>query len=333
KDAEVLNGQDDTAFSISYHASQVDADNRANALGTSYTNTLPVETLFFRIENSSETDCYETGSFAIEVIEQVVANTPDNLEFCDTDNDGNATFDLSLVETEVIGSQNPASLVISYHDTQSDADANTNPLTTNFNSTNYQETIYVRLANASNSDCYDTTSFQLLIFDTPVVPTVSDWYACDDNNDGLLSFDLSQKTSEILSSFPSGTVSFHESQNDANLDQNAIVGNYSNTANPQTIYFRIENPGNANCYNLGQFQIQVFDTPSATMPTDIVVCDVDETGLYTFDLRQKDLEVLNGQAPNVLDVLYFSSETDALNNTNALPASAYNNHSVSDIIY
>ena len=329
-----LNGQDvSTTFAVSYHSSQTDADNRVNALGTSDTNTLPVETLFFRIENSNETDCYETGSFAIEVIEQVAANAPVNLEICDTDNDGNATFDLGLVETEVIGSQNPASLVISYHSTQADADANTNPLATNFNSTNYQETIYVRLANASNLDCYNTTSFQLLIFDTPVVPTVSDWYACDDNNDGLLSFDLSQKTNEILSSFPSGTVSFHETQNDADLDQNAIVGNYPNTANPQTIYFRIENSGNANCYNLGQFQIQVFDTPSATMPTDIVVCDADETGLYTFDLGQKDLEVLNGQDQNILDVLYFGSETDALNNTNALSATAYNNNSASDVIY
>ncbi|WP_422349046.1 T9SS type B sorting domain-containing protein [Flagellimonas sp.] len=333
KDAEVLNGQDNSIFTISYHSSQTDADNRTNALGVSYTNTLPVETLFFRIENSSETDCYETGSFAIEVIEQVVANAPANLEFCDTDNDGNATFDLSLVETEVVGTQNHASSVLSYHSTQADADANTNPLATNFNSTNYQETIYVRLANTSNSDCYDTTSFQLLIFDTPVVPTVSDWYACDDNNDGVLSFDLSQKTNEILSSFPSGTVSFHETQNDADLDQNVIVGNYFNTANPQTIYFRIENPGNANCYNLGQFQIQVFDTPSATMPTDIVVCDVDETGRYSFDLSQKDLEVLNGQDQNVLDVLYFSSETDALYNSNALPATTYNNHSLSDVIY
>ncbi|TMU55656.1 T9SS type B sorting domain-containing protein [Flagellimonas algicola] len=333
KDAEVLNGQDVSTFAVSYHSSQTDADNRANALGASYINTLPVETLFFRIENSGETDCYETGSFAIEVIEQVVANTPVNLEICDTDNNGNATFDLSLVETEIIGAQNPASLVISYHSTKADADANTNPLATNFDSTNYQETIYVRLANASNLDCYDTTSFQLLIFDTPVVSIVSDWYACDDDNDGVLSFDLTEKTSEILSSFPSGTVSFHETQNDADLDQNPIVGNYFNTANPQTIYFRIENSGNANCYNLGQFQIQVFDTPSATMPMDIVVCDVDETGRYTFDLGQKDLEILNGQAPNVFEVLYFSSEMDALNNTNALLATAYNSNSASDVIY
>ncbi|WP_420604073.1 T9SS type B sorting domain-containing protein [Flagellimonas sp.] len=333
KDAEILNGQDAAIFSISYHDSQADADNRTNALGTSHTNTLPLETLFFRIENNSHTDCYETGSFNIEVIEQVVANTPNDLEICDVDNDGNATFDLNLASAEIIGAQNAASLVVSFHRSQADAAANIDPLNTNYDSANYQQTIYARLTNVSNTDCFDTTTFQLLIYDTPTAPTVTDWYVCDDDNDGVFSFDLAQKTNEIITSFSDGAVSYFESYNDADLNQNEITGVYSNTSNPQTIYFRIENNNNANCYDVGQFNIQVFDTPSATIPTNIVSCDVDETGSYTFDLTQKDLEILNGQDSNTYEVLYFASEQDARNNNNVLSASAYRNGSYNDLIY
>jgi len=129
---------------------------------------------------------------------------------------------------------------ISYHESQDDADAGTNPLNANaYLSTAYQNTIFVRVENASDTSCYDTTSFDLIIYDTPVVPSVTDWQVCDDNNDGFFVFDLSEKENEILNGASGVSFSFYVSQTDAEISQNPIIGNYQNTSNPQTIHFRL----------------------------------------------------------------------------------------------
>nr|WP_286943722.1 T9SS type B sorting domain-containing protein [Allomuricauda sp.] len=334
KDIEILNGQAPAEFQVSYFASQADADNNVNLLPTNHTNTLAQETIHFRIQNSAYPECYDTGAFTLDVIEQVLAHQPTDLEVCDDDNDGRAYFDLTMAEAEIIGAQNPSGLVVSYHGSQADADTNSNPLpATNYESIGYQNTLYVRVSNASDPSCYATTSFGLLIYDMPVAPTVTDWQVCDDDNDGLYFFDLREKNAEILAGSTELVLTYHEAQADAEADQNAIMGTFQNTGNPQTIYFRLENQNNAQCYAVGSFALQVFDTPTAYQPANVVVCDVDETGSYTFDLSQKDGEVLNTQDPALYEVSYHPTELDAMNNDNAFSKTAYVNSSLNETIF
>ena len=319
---------------VSFHASQADADNAVNPLLDTYTNTLPVETIVFRIQNQTYSECYETGEIRLEVIEQVIANTATDLEYCDDNNDGQALFDLTQTEAEIIGMQNPASLVISLHESQADADAATNAVNaSDYLSTSYQNTVYVRVENASDSSCYDTTSFQLNSFNTPVVSNVSDWQVCDENNDGFFVFDFNQKTNEIVGESSDVSVSYYENQTDADLAQNAITTPYQNMGNPQTIFFRMENNANTHCYDTGSFEMEVFDTPTAYQPNDIVICDVDEMGSYTFDLAQQDTAVLNGQDDQVCTVSYYGSELDALNNENPLPKTNYSNSQLNETLW
>ncbi|MAU26782.1 MAG: hypothetical protein CMH48_07675 [Muricauda sp.] len=319
---------------VSFHVSQADADNAVNPLPDTYTNTQPVETIIFRMQNQTYPECYETGEVTLEVIGQVIANTPSDLSHCDDNNDGQAYFDLTKTEAEIIGVQNPSSLIITFHKSQADADTGTNAVdASDYFSTSYQNTIYVRVENASDSSCYETTSFGLLIYDTPTAPTVTDWQVCDDDNDGEHSFDLTQKNMEILGGNAQWVLTYHGSQDDAETGQNAITGVYQNTGNPQAIYFRLENQGNAQCSAVGSFALQVFDTPTAYRPTDIVVCDVDETGSYTFDLSQKDSEVLNGQDPAVYEVSYHPTELDAFNNDSPLSKTNHVNSVPTETIF
>ncbi|WP_350284665.1 T9SS type B sorting domain-containing protein [uncultured Croceitalea sp.] len=330
---EIFNGQDATKFELFYYSSQADADADSNALPLNYTNTATTEEIFFRFQNSTYPTCYRTGSFMIEVLQGVTANTPSDLSFCDDNNDGQAVFDLTQATSEIIGAQNPASLAITYHASQTDADANVNVLPTDYQSTDYQTTIFVRAANTSDVSCYDTTSFQLNIFDTPVVPQVADWQVCDDDNDQLFSFDLNEKNAEIQNGLTNIELRYYESQQDAELDQNPIVGVWQNTANPQTVYFRLENGNNADCFGVGSFTVQVFDTPIAGQPDPIVICDVDETGLYTFDLSVQDATIRNGQDAAFYSVSYHASELDAMNNANALSKNSYQNTVETETIY
>ncbi|MBC6999641.1 T9SS type B sorting domain-containing protein [Cytophaga sp. FL35] len=323
-----------TNVNVSYHASQADADANVNPLPNNFTNTNPTEFIYFRIENATYPECYEVGNFQLEVIDQVVTNTPTDLEYCDDNNDGQAVFDLTQTETEIIGTQNPSTLNLTFHETQTDADSGVNPLNaSSYLSNSYQNTIYVRVENASDTACYASTFFNLNIYDTPVVPQVTDWQVCDDDNDGLFLFNLSQKETEILSGTTVTNVSFYTSQTDAETAQNGITGNYQNTSNPQTIYFRLENSNNAQCYSVSSFQLQVFDTPTANVASDIIICDTDETGRYYFDLSQKDIEILNGQDPLYYDVSYHSSEEEALSNLSPLAKADYQNKNLNETIW
>ena len=103
---------------------------------------------------------------------------------------------------------------------------------------------------------------------------------CDNDNDSIWGFDFSAQSLDILGTQSGLTyqVKYFESQMDADNNSNEIVGLYNNTSNPQTIYARIENIGNANCYDTTSFEIEVFDTPIANELSDIVLCDDDSDG-------------------------------------------------------
>lgn len=333
KNNEILNGQDASLFNVSYYASALEADNGANPLNTDHSVSVMSETLFYRIENTSYPECFETGSFSVGVIDQVVANRPDDLEICDMENDGTAQFDLSVTESEILGAQSASSVTISYHESQADADGNTDPLPNLYVSNSYQKTIYVRVSNTQDSSCYDTNSFQLNIYDVPEVPEISDWQVCDDNNDGRYTFDLDEKADEIIAGLSSASLAFYESETDANLEQNPIFGNYQNASNPQTVYFRLNNSNNTACHAVGSFDLEVFDTPLAYKPTDFVVCDNEGTGSYPFNLSQKDEEVLNGQDSTTYQVTYYLTEQDAIIGEEKLAKENYFNVDISETIY
>lgn len=336
KNLEIFNGQDETTFEILYFASQADADAGTNVLPVSYTNTLLTEEIFIRFQNSTYPTCFRTGSFMIEVSAGVSANTPTNLEICDDDNDGFSTFNLADTEPEIIGAQSASRLSISYHATMTDAEGNLNPLPISYtNSVASNQTIYVRVANATDVNCYATTSFEVDVFDTPQLQTVTDWVVCDNDNDGVFDFNLTEKNNEILESQNPSNVSirYYESLADANLAQNEIIGTYQNPANPQTLFYRLDNSLNSTCFVIDSFDVQVFETPFALTPTSIIGCDINETGSQTIDLTQKNSEILGRQDINQFMVAFYASQSDAENRIDELSANSYINTQSQETLY
>ncbi|MFD0797316.1 T9SS type B sorting domain-containing protein [Maribacter chungangensis] len=326
KNEEIFNGQDETNFEVRYFASQEDADAGSDALPFTYTNTLPMEELFVRFQNSNFPSCYSTGSFMIEVSSGVVANTPADLEACDDNNDGVAMFDLTETTPEIIVLQNPASLEVSYHRSMEEAASGANPLPTSYtNTTTYEQRIHVRVQNASDASCYATTFFTLRVSDTPQFQTVTDWTVCDTDTDGLSQFNLSEKNSEILGNQNGSnfTISYHETLAEAELGENEILGYYQNTSNPQLIYYKLESASNPDCFVTGSFQIEIFNTPFAIQPSAMIICASEELADQTIDLSQRTTEILGTQDPNQFNVDYYASELDAQNDSNRLDAKNY----------
>src|SRR5690606_26640342 len=75
--------------------------------------------------------------------------------------------------------------------------------------------------------------------------TSFDIFKCDTDGiaDGFTTFDLTQNTPQILGSTTDVVVTYYTSQSDSLLGINEIanLASFTNTSNPQTIYFRVKN--------------------------------------------------------------------------------------------
>ncbi len=69
----------------------------------------------------------------------------------------------------------------------------------------------------------------------------------------------------------------------------------------------------------GEVTVEVYDPPTINKPLNIVQCDDDNDGYFTFDLNNlKDNEVLNGQSNAEFEIVYFTNQTDADTNANPI---------------
>ncbi len=335
---DVLDSQDAASFSVSYHASQQDADDNQNPFSNPYINTLTQETVFVRIENVDNTDCFDTTSFDIEVFDTPVIAAINDLQNCDDGADGDLTneqmdTDLSQLNSVVLGTQDTTLFSVSYHLSSEDATTGTNGLPlTYYNTTASEQTLFVRIENVTNTDCFATQDFKLIINTTPTANAVNDINVCDDDNDGVSSFDFNTEvTPDVLDSqdAASFSVSYHASQQDADDNQNPFSNPYINTLTQETVFVRIENVDNTDCFDTTSFDIEVFDTPVIAAINDLQNCDDGADGDLTNEQMDTDLSQLNSvvlgtQDTTLFSVSYHLSSEDATTGTNGLPLTYYN---------
>ncbi|WP_460220002.1 choice-of-anchor L domain-containing protein [Psychroserpens sp. MEBiC05023] len=318
RNLEVIDTLDPSTVTVSYHETQADADIGANPLPIPYTNSIPnLQTVFVRVEANGVPDCYNTTTLDLIVNPTPIPNLPSALEVCDDDNDGFATFNLTLKDLEIIGPQ--TNMTVTYHETQSDADTGSNALASPYsNISPNTQTVVARLEDA-NSGCYDTIELVLIVNPLPTVGTISNYELCDYNlpGDETEIFDLFSKNVEVINGQVGVSVSYHETQADAETGLNPLPPLYNNTSTPQTIYVNVTNT-TSNCTNVGSFDLIVNPLPALVAPTSLEVCD-DGTpdGITSIDLTLKNVEV-TGNNPNY-SVSYHLDQFDADNNLNPLP--------------
>ncbi|NNK72682.1 MAG: T9SS type B sorting domain-containing protein, partial [Flavobacteriaceae bacterium] len=286
-------------------------------------------------------DCFVEGQAFVTVHDVPVANTPGDLLICDTDNDGFFSFDFVETTAEILDTQDPALFAITYYLTQADADLggfNQLPLPL-VNTTNPQQ-IFVRIENVNNSSCYDTTSFNLTVFDSPVANNPGDIEYCDDDDDGddtngQSTTDLSNVTPLVLNGQDPTlfSVSYHSSQTDAETGTAALALSYYNTIpDQQTIWVRIENNNNTDCYDITSFELIINRVPEA-FNSELFQCDEDGNpdGFTLFNLTEANGELTGGFDDRITK--FYPSLADAENDTNEIDGNSYSNIVNPEIIY
>ncbi|MFC4741022.1 T9SS type B sorting domain-containing protein [Flavobacterium ponti] len=275
KNSEVLGGQ--AAITVTYHASQMDAENNISPLNNYYSNTQPV---FVRLTDNT-TNCFSITSFNLVVNSLPVVTNNVDLKQCDTDTDAITDFNLTFANS-LISTDN--TLVFTYFTSQANAQNNINSITniTNYTSPN-NGVVWTRVENQNN--CFRIVKVNLIVSTTTPINNIV-LSQCDDyidlndpSNDGFDYFDLNDATMNILNQFPPNQnlqVSYYINEVDATAGLNSIDTSmdFRNTiANNQLIWVRIDSVINNECFGLGQYvQLVVNPIPNFDLGNDFRVC-------------------------------------------------------------
>ncbi|WP_418514181.1 T9SS type B sorting domain-containing protein [Corallibacter sp.] len=322
--SEILNGQ--TGIDLTYHLTQADANSGDNPISSLYTNVVNPQNIFVRATN--ETGCVNTITMLIRVNPIPSPTAPTDLEVCDDDNDGFASFNLEDKSSEIIGGE--INTEVSYYETLEDAESGINPIVSPYtNIALNEQTIYIRLTNTL-TDCYNASeTLTLRVLEIPEVPTnVEEYTICDTDANGFAPFDLTTKNDEIIGVQSSVIITYHVTEADAQTGNNPISNpsNYTNTSNPQIIYVRLTS-GDNGCFDIGEFNISVNLPPVAILPTPLELCDdnIDDE-ITVFNLTDKYIEITGGN--NSYEVSFYETQIEAEALSNPVNDEAYINTSI-----
>ena len=231
-----------------------------------------------------------------------------DIDTCDDDGtlDGFTNFDLSINTPIITGAQSGIS--VTYHTSIGNAQigANDIPDITNFRNTIFRsQTVFARITN-TGTDCFSIIEFELNVLDG-IIFSAPDMIQCDDDNNSLWDFDLRLNDAAIINGVTDVQVVYFESELNANNNIDPILGLHENNGNPQEIWARLESTVGS-CFGVDSFTIEVFDTPIATQPMDIILCDDDNNGTMPIDLTSQDTLINTATG---MSISYHPTQLDA----------------------
>jgi gliding motility-associated-like protein len=170
---------------ITYHLNIDDAKTGNNMIGNSHTISTAENgaVLYARIKNPNNA-CFETRSFALRIVDSPTISTiPSDLTLC-TRNASEAplkaNFNLTAPINAILGSQDRSYTILTFHSTEAGANNNTAIIVPNSSNVllSSNQTLWIRLQNISNTGCYATTSFSLIVTPLLEVDILPDVVVC-----------------------------------------------------------------------------------------------------------------------------------------------------------
>ncbi len=177
--SQILADQSPSMFEVLYFESEADAVSNVNVLPDSYLVSSASQILYAKIQNQSNTLCYDMISFQVGVNYLPTAHQPENINLCDQGNDGTESLDLTIQNAFILNGQPITDNSISYYLSMEDAETRTNPQPSNFTNTSNPQTLYARIENNNSSNCYAITSFEIRLYEQPVLSMGSIWSMCE----------------------------------------------------------------------------------------------------------------------------------------------------------
>jgi len=309
----------DNSLVVTYHLTQIEADNGINPLPLPYVNVNPTETLFVNVTNP-QTQCNSTTTIDIVVLTppDIVRSPIFYIDACDQEFDGFANFDLTQIEADILNGL--TGVTLTYHLSREDAETGDNPIPnpSNFeNTTTETQTIYIRVVGANGCPSIAVAEAQPNLLLTG--PDFSDEIVCDMENDGIEIFDLESLTERILGDIDERiniTITYYETEDDRTNGNNPInttIG-YTPPSIPQTLFLQLESDTCSEPEEIILDLQPITEFPDLAQQT---VCDTNQDNITVINLSTYNNLLTQGQTG--FNVTYFETLENAENNTNVLP--------------
>lgn len=163
REGQIINGQSNVV--VSYHPTSGDALSGTNPYPNpmALTNIANPQVVFVRLQSTAGQGWDVTTLDLIVPLIPVVAAVPDAIFLNEGDNDGSAVFDLTINESQALGSQDPFRFQFKYYQAEADAIADENRITDpeNFQNTANPQTIFVRMAPLEDQCDFEVYSFTI----------------------------------------------------------------------------------------------------------------------------------------------------------------------------
>jgi gliding motility-associated-like protein len=251
------------------------------------------------------------------------ANTVENVYGCDDDSVGIANFDLTGVESTLLGGQ--TGMIVEYYD--QNGNPLPNPLPNPFvNSVANQETITARVIN-SQTGCYDETTFNLIVNSVPIANPLEALIGCDDNSDGISEyFDTSLVESIVLGGQTGMEVTYYD--NNGLQLSNPLPNPFTNTQiYNQDLIVRVTN-SQTGCFYETILVLETSSKPSINQPQNLYACD-EGNGYAGFDTSIIESELTGNQTG--LRISYTDAQGNVL--PSPLPTTFQNTSAYNQTIF
>ena len=226
--------------------------------------------------------------------------------------DGIATFDFSATKA-IILAQLPTNQVynINYYKNESDALAELNVITniSNYRNIGYpnSQNIWIRIDSDLDNACYGLGPYLTLNVEAlPIANAVTILRQCDDDTDGIFTFDTSSLESDVLKGQTNVTIAYLDQANNPLKDTNGVSitspfpVNFTSTS--QTIKAVVTNNTPQLCSDeiAIQFIVDVFPVAFAVPSVLTTTCDdeadpINQDGKFAFDTTTFETTILGGQ--------------------------------------
>ncbi|WP_228530238.1 T9SS type B sorting domain-containing protein [Tamlana sp. I1] len=291
--------------------------NEYKALTNTFSNTIrDRETITVRVAHQNAPCCYSETTF------DLIINPLPNLEHvkdlivCESETKGYSNFNLQQVKSSLIANNTNVDIEF-YHE---NGQKIVSPLQTVENLVVNEEEISVR-AVYTDTNCFNETTFKLVVSALPIANSLDEIIGCDDNNDGISEyFDTSTIETEVLGGQTDMEVSYFD--NSGKQLSSPLPNPYKNSiANQEIITVRVTNP-QTNCFSETLLLLNTASQPRVNTPQTLYGCNLGN-GFANFNTSHIENELIGNQSG--LKISYFDTSGNIL--PSPLPLSFKNTQS------
>ncbi|ALM47983.1 hypothetical protein AMR72_03215 [Flavobacterium psychrophilum] len=268
------------------------------------------------VTNSTDPFCSKpltaTGTIVVNSPPQIT--NPQSMRQCAA---GLGIFDLESNNPVISGGN--STYTITYHLTEVEAQQDINALTSPYQSISNNQLVYVRVESAQGSVCVGYTTLTLMTVTAPTIVEPTALEACEVDNAGFATFDLTQRNAEVLNGQSGLTITWYPTLSDAQLNVNAIPDPSSHYSNSTVVYAGVVQEGTTTgCRSIVPLTLIVHPRPAVPVVSQLTLCDDNNSpdGIEEFDLTLNDDAARGGDAS--LTVQYYLTQADAQNNTSPI---------------